>query len=96
MSIDRRREEMILRQSEMLEAHSSRLAVAHAWIVMLREAYAALLHHGVNYQELPEFQNPVDLENVTTPANRKKAIEWIIRLKSGIRAAVTRKGWTVH
>ncbi len=91
-----RRDNLIITQTEQLAQAHTKLTMAYAFIKLLREGYAALLHHGVNYQTLPEYQNPVDFLKVETPQEKTKAFAWLGKMISGIQAAVRRKNFTVH
>ncbi|MFT3671316.1 hypothetical protein [Aestuariivirga sp.] len=92
----RRREEMLAQVREEKDVYAKRLTIAQEFIKMLRDGYHALLHHQVDYTKLREFQEPIDITNVTTPAEQQKAMSWLTKVRSAIRAAVLRSGFTVH
>jgi hypothetical protein len=66
-----------------------------AFAQMLERAFDALLHHGVNYRDLPEWKDHRlldEAERLPLTRGQERYIEWIKRLESGIRAAIHRKG----
>lgn len=76
-----------------------RLTLAQAWVSFQNYAYDSLLYHGVNYRDLKEYKDSTELDDaqkLTVTAGRDKIVQWLGRVKSGIRAAVRRKGFTVH
>jgi hypothetical protein len=78
-----------------------RLTLAQAWAKLLMYAYDALLHHGVNYRQLPEYKDTsaldVALDDKTSmEQGRGKVMGYLERLTNGITAAVRRKGMKVH
>lgn len=91
-----RREEMLAQVREEKDIYAKRLTISQEFIKMLRDGYHALLHHGVDYTKLKEFQEPIDITTVTTPQEQQKAMSWLMRLRSAIKAAVLRSGFTVH
>lgn len=73
-----------------------RLAMAHAFAQMLGKAFDALLYHGVNYRDLPEYKDTALLEQAERlPMSRGQGryIEWMKRIESAITAAVKRKSF---
>lgn len=77
----------------------TKLTILYHFIGLLRKGYDALLHHGVNYQSLPEHERDFPLDTLEgQPLNeaRDKALGWIERMLSGINAAVRRKQFKVH
>lgn len=75
-----------------------RLSMSRAFVQFLLKAYDALLHHGVNYRTLPEWQDSKALDDIDkVPFDRgvEKTIVWMGRLGNALDAAVRRKGFTV-
>lgn len=65
-----------------------------AFAQMLDRAFDALLHHQVNYRELPEWKDRRlldEAESLPLTRGQERYIEWIKRVESGIRAAINRK-----
>lgn len=76
-----------------------KLNILYAFIEMLRKGYDALLHHGVNYQNLPEYKRDKPLDHMQGRPLKEaqaEAISWIGRVQSGIAAAIRRKQFQVH
>jgi len=72
-----------------------KLGLAHAFTALWLRAYDALLHHGVNVRELPQYKDTALLDKgVKAPLEhgRGHIMAWIERLHSSINAAVRRKG----
>lgn len=82
-----------------INTQAIRLTLAQGWINFLREAYDALLHYGVNYKSLKEFQDtgPLD-EAQDMPVSRARThiVEYLGRCTNAIKAAIRRKQFTVH
>lgn len=76
-----------------------RLTLAQAWVGFLNFAYDALLHHGINYRSLKEYNKSTELDDAQkqplTQA-RDTIVGWLGRLQSAINAAVRRKSFKVH
>jgi hypothetical protein len=86
-----------LRKENRLQA--VKLNILYAFIGVLRRGYDALLHHGVNYQSLPEYKmdRPLDdMRGKALSAAQSDAITWLGRLESAIAAAIRRKQFKVH
>lgn len=94
-----KRDRLIEKQGQDLREHKTRLVMAYAFIDLLRTAYSALLHHGVNYQTLPEYKRDSPLDDLTKhPIEdvKMRAIKWMERVKHDIEAHVRRKGFRLH
>ncbi len=90
---------LIKKQTTELRNAGSRLSIAYAFIDLLRTAYDALLHHGVNYQNLPEYKadSPLnDLGKYPIEEVKVRSIGWIGKVKHAIEAQVRRKNFKVH
>ena len=73
-----------------------RFQLLSGFVDLLRYAYSALLHHDVNYQDLPAYKNETLLDEARKlPMSRgsDKFVEWMARVKHDIRAAINRKGF---
>lgn len=72
-----------------------KLLIAQRWIALLRQAYAALLTHGINFQTLSEYLNgyPEDADSLHANKSRDALLGWIEGVSSGIRAAIRRKSF---
>lgn len=71
----------------------ARLLMLVAYANMVDEAYDALVNHGVNYRELPDYKDRRLLERAERfPLNQGAAlyVQWMGKLVSSIRAAVKR------
>lgn len=73
-----------------------RIRLAQYFQTMLVTAFDALLHHGVNYRDLPEYQDSDLLDKalgngVDVAQGESAIVKWIERVNSGIRAAIRRK-----
>lgn len=76
-----------------------RLTLAQAWVGFLNFAYDALLHHGVNYRSLKEYQNSTELDDaqkLPLTRARDKIVLWLGTLQSAVHAATRRKSFKVH
>jgi hypothetical protein len=76
-----------------------RLSLAQRFVALLQRAFDALLYHGVNFRNLPEYQEdaPLDEANKLPLAQgRDKMMRWMDRVESSINAAIRRKSWKVH
>lgn len=75
---------------------STRLRLAHGFQAMVLHAYDALLHHGVNYRDLPQHKDTALLDKGLNHGNLHEGevhvMEWLKRMTSSITAAVRRKG----
>lgn len=75
---------------------STRLRLAHAFQSLVLQGYDALLHHGVNYRELPEHKDTTLLDKGLNHGDLHQGeahvMEWIKRVGHGIVAKVRRKG----
>lgn len=63
---------------------------------MMTEAFDALLHHSVNYRDIPEYRDQTLLDEASrVPLTRgvDKYMAWIGKVTNGIRAAVRRKSF---
>lgn len=75
---------------------SVRLTLALAFAQMLQKAFDALLYHGVNYRDLPEYKNSTALDDAAKlplKEGRRVMLEWMRRLEVGISAAIRRKAF---
>lgn len=93
---DKQRLEAELRKTrKRLHLTEIRLLIAERWIKLLRQAYAALLHHGINFYVLKEYLEgyPEDAETAQPEKTRVRIFEWIEGISSGIRAAIRRKSF---
>lgn len=73
-----------------------RIRLAQYFQTMLISAFDALLHHGVNYRELPEYKDSELLDQalgngVDVAKGEPMVVKWIERVHSGIKAAIRRK-----
>lgn len=73
-----------------------RIRLAQFFQTMLVAAFDALLHHGVNYRELPEYKDSELLDQalgngVDVAKGEPMVVKWIERVNSGIKAAIRRK-----
>lgn len=76
-----------------------KLNILYAFIDLLRRGYDALLHYGVNYQDLPEYKRDKPLDHMQgKPLGevQMEAVSWMGRVQSGIAAAIRRKQFKVH
>lgn len=76
-----------------------KLNILYAFIDLLRRGYDALLHYGVNYQDLPEYKRDKPLDHMQgRPLGeaQQEAISWIGKVQTGIAAAIRRKQFKVH
>ena len=79
--------------------HKTKLTILYGFIQMLRNGYDALLHHGVNYQDLPEYKRTSaldDLEGKPLHEAQMDAVKWFQNIKSAVSAAIRRKQLKVH
>lgn len=66
---------------------------------MMHTAYDALLHHSINYRNLPEYKDPDDrLEKalgngVSVEEGKEGVMGYIERVSNGIAAAIRRKAF---
>lgn len=78
---------------------STSLHIAQAWVQFLKKAYDALLHHGINYRNLPEYNDPRGLlkltmdPKVSMDTGEKAALEYLENSENGLDAAIRRKGF---
>lgn len=76
-----------------------RLSLSRAFVGVMQAGYNALLHYGVNFQDLPEYRDDKLLDEADEAADlkqgRSKYMQWIIRVEHAIAAAVRRKQWRV-
>lgn len=88
-----------LSKIDPLEEATGRLLMAKTAYKFLLEAYDALLHHGVNFKSLPEWQQDYDRldEIAKLPFKRgvQEYISWMGRVSNAVRAKVRRKGFHV-
>lgn len=73
-----------------------RLRLAQAWADMMTFAYDALLSHGVNFRNLPEYKDTTLLDraaNEEVTLGENNIVEYMRRVKHGITAAIRRKGF---
>lgn len=78
------------------EAIRARLLAARGYGQMMDQAYDALLHHNVNYRNLPEFKDQRLVEEAAKlppPRSADRYLLWMERLTNAIRAAVRRAGF---
>ena len=73
-----------------------RIRLAQYFQTMMVAAFDALLHHGVNYRELPEYKDADLLDKalgngVDVAQGEPALVKWIERVHSGIKAAIRRK-----
>lgn len=71
-----------------------RMLMAQAFAQMLIKAYDALLHHSINFRNLPEYKDQTLLlaaEKLVLLEGRNKYLLWIERVEHGIDAAIRRK-----
>ena len=81
---------------QQLRVANVRLTMAQAFVRMLETAFDALLHHGVNYRNLPEYKDETLLDEARTlplSAGQASYHKWMERVESAIRAAIRRKGF---
>lgn len=74
----------------------ARLTMLQAFGHMMHEAFDAMLHHSVNYRDIPEYRDQTLLEEASkVPLTRgvDKYLAWIGKVTNGIRAAVRRKSF---
>jgi hypothetical protein len=74
---------------------SIRLTLAQAWAAFLQFAYDTLLSFGINYRNMPTYQDTAALDeaNDATPEEGHAGIMgWIGRIERDLVAAVRRKG----
>ena len=72
-----------------------KLRLSHAFHSMMLHAYDALLHHGVNYRDLPHYQDTTLLDKglaADIQQGEGHIMEWIKRMTSSVTAAIRRKG----
>lgn len=99
-----RKEVPALRQE--LEENGIRLTLAHGWIQVLREAYDALLHWGINFKALKEYGDGYPSFNGTSEQDhvdklpiskaQRVYVDWFRKVTNAIKASVRRKQWKVH
>lgn len=79
------------------EELSIRLSLAQAWVHLWRKAFDALLHHGVNVRDTPEYKDDRLIDEAMASGNiragQSKYLEYLKRVGSGIDAAIHRKGF---
>lgn len=96
MSDDKQRlEEELRKVRKRLHLTEIKLLIAHRWVELMRQAHAALLHHGINFYVLKEYLHgyPDDIEKMHPEKSRDAIIGWIEGVSSGIKAAVRRKAF---
>ena len=77
-----------------VNAHGIRLTLAQLWIGLYSRAYDALLHYGVNFKDLREYEEyPDDAEKLPIGQGRTEITHWIKKVENAIKAAVRRKGF---
>lgn len=75
------------------------LSIAQAWVQFFIKAYDALLHHNINYRQLPEFKDPKGLmrgamnDAESMEKGQSKFLEYLENLGSAIDAAIRRAGF---
>lgn len=75
-----------------------RLTLAQAFLGMMHTAYDALLHHSINYRNLPEYSDSTLLDKalgngVSVEEGKGGVMGYIERVTNGIAAAIRRKGF---
>ena len=71
-----------------------RLIMAQAYVHLCEKAYDALLYHGINYRDTPEYKDQTlldDARKVVIAQGRVKVMLWLERVEHGIEAAIRRK-----
>lgn len=79
---------------EELRVSQTRLTMVEAFVKFLMEAFDALLHHNVNYRNLPEYSDQTLLDEAHTLPLREGALSyhrWLERMTHAVRAAIRRK-----
>lgn len=76
-----------------------RLLRAQVWADFMGRAYDALLSFGVNFKNLPEYQDTDMLDHadeLQPEQGQAVIVEWITRLKHSLEAMVRRKQLVLH
>lgn len=97
-TLNRLREEVASLRNDVAE-QGVRLTLAQAWIDFLHYAYDALRGYSVDYKLLPEYTKTNEVDEAMGMGiweGQHKIIKYLRRAKSGIRAAIRRKGFKVH
>ncbi len=75
-----------------------RLRLAQAFMGMWAAAFDALLTHGINFRNTPEYKDTDKLDKALDTENvepgEQHVMSYIERVHSGIRAAIHRKRFT--
>lgn len=82
-----------------VEEQGIRITLAQAWMGLLGRGYDALLHYGINYQSLKEFDDDgllEDARDLPLSRARDKIVAYIGRVHTGINAAIRRKSFKTH
>jgi hypothetical protein len=72
--------------------------MAQAYGQMKCVAYDALLHHGINYRDLPAYKDTTllaEAEGLVLAEGRAKYMLWMERITNAIDAAIRRKTFRV-
>lgn len=72
-----------------------RIQLAQTFVDLVLYAYDALLSHSINYRNLPEWKDRTLMDRAAKEElslGQSSMIEWMRRVKHGIRAAIARKG----
>ena len=72
-----------------------RIQLAQTFVDLVLYAYDALLSHAINYRNLPEWKDSTLMDRAAKEElsmGQSTMIEWMRRVKHGIRAAIARKG----
>lgn len=81
------------------EVQNIRIYLAQEFLNFYRWAYDCLLHYGVNFKQVKEYDEDFILDeaaDMPIARARNRIVEYLHRLRSGVRAAVRRKNFKVH
>ena len=81
-----------------VQENGVRLNLAQGWIEVLRQAYDALLHWGVNFKSLKEYEGGYPEGAEKLPISQAQVVysKWFMRLRHSIEAMVRRRQFKVH
>lgn len=77
---------------------AARLTAARALSQFLLRAYNVLRHYGVNFMDLPEWNDTADLDKAARlkpSQGGPLTIQWLTRLEHALTAAIRRKSFRV-
>jgi hypothetical protein len=81
------------------EVLNIRIYLAQQFLLFYRWAYDVLLAYGVNFKDVKEYDEDFVLDeaaDMPIAKARNRIVEYLNRLKSGVRAAARRKNFKVH